>query len=129
MPTIDLNRGKRQMSSLWCVVLAADGPEAFLPAAAVESLKRQGGAHRFVTVLRNDPGLIAQLYASKVRYTGGPLLCHSGSETAEMFVGAGVARVRDLFWMAEQRVFDGVSTGAENGLQRATGAARPEPSA
>ncbi|MDO8777233.1 MAG: ATP-dependent zinc metalloprotease FtsH [Burkholderiaceae bacterium] len=50
--------------------LKADGLEAILPAAVVESLKKQGGEHRFVTVLLNDPGLIAQLDASKVRYAG-----------------------------------------------------------
>jgi cell division protease FtsH len=50
--------------------LSADGLEKILPASRVEELKKQGGEHRFVTVLLNDPGLIAQLDASKVRYAG-----------------------------------------------------------
>ncbi len=50
--------------------LNADGLEKILPAARVEALKKESGEHRFVTVLLNDPGLIAQLDASKVRYAG-----------------------------------------------------------
>jgi cell division protease FtsH len=50
--------------------LNAEGLEKILPAARVEALNKQGGEHRFVTVLLNDPGLIAQLDAAKVRYAG-----------------------------------------------------------
>ena len=50
--------------------LSADGLEKILPASRVEALKKQGGEHRFVTVLLNDPGLIPQLDAAKVRYAG-----------------------------------------------------------
>ena len=50
--------------------LNADGLDKILPAPRAEALKKQGGEHRFVTVLLNDPGLIAELDASKVRYAG-----------------------------------------------------------
>lgn len=50
--------------------LNAEGMEKILPAPRIEALRKQGGEHRFVTVLLNDPGLIAQLDASKVRYAG-----------------------------------------------------------
>ena len=50
--------------------LQAEGLEQILPAQRVEALRKEGGEHRFVTVLVNDPGLIAQLDASKVRYAG-----------------------------------------------------------
>lgn len=50
--------------------LNADGLEEILPAPRIEALKKQGGEHRFRTVLLNDPGLIAQLDASKMRYGG-----------------------------------------------------------
>jgi len=48
--------------------LQADGLEGVLPADRVAALKRNGGEHRFTTVLINDPGLVAQLDAAKVRY-------------------------------------------------------------
>jgi len=50
--------------------LNADGLDQILPAPRIEALKKQGGEHRFRTVLLNDPGLIAQLDASKMRYGG-----------------------------------------------------------
>ena len=50
--------------------LQAEGLEQILPPQLVEALKKEGGEHRFVTVLVNDPGLIAQLDAAKVRYSG-----------------------------------------------------------
>ena len=72
--------------------MRAEGLEKILPAPRVEALKKQSGEHRFVTVLLNDPGLIAELDASKVRYAGvleskwfGPLL--SWVAPTLMFVG------------------------------------------
>ena len=53
---------KKQIFSLWYVVLAL--------IVLVTLQEFIGGEHRFVTVLLNDPGLIAQLDASKVRYAG-----------------------------------------------------------
>ncbi|MCW5660020.1 MAG: ATP-dependent zinc metalloprotease FtsH [Burkholderiaceae bacterium] len=48
--------------------LNADGLEKILPAARVDALKKAGGEHRFATLVPEDPGLIAQLDAAKVRY-------------------------------------------------------------
>ncbi len=50
--------------------LNPEGLETVLPAASIEAIKKKTGEHRFTTVLLNDPGLIAQLDASKVRYAG-----------------------------------------------------------
>jgi cell division protease FtsH len=50
--------------------LEVDGLEGVLSADRVAALKRNGGEHRFTTVLINDPGLVAQLDAAKVRYAG-----------------------------------------------------------
>ncbi|MDG0855831.1 ATP-dependent zinc metalloprotease FtsH [Roseateles puraquae] len=50
--------------------LKVDGLEQILPKEKVEALKRSGAEHGFATVLLNDPGLVAQLDAAKVRYGG-----------------------------------------------------------
>lgn len=48
--------------------LKADGLEQTLPKDKVEALRKSGGDHSFQTALVNDPGLVAQLDAAKVRY-------------------------------------------------------------
>ncbi|NML16945.1 ATP-dependent zinc metalloprotease FtsH [Azohydromonas caseinilytica] len=48
--------------------LKAEGLEQVLPKERVDQLKSAGGEHRFATVLVDDPGLVAQLDAAKVRY-------------------------------------------------------------
>ncbi|WP_137895356.1 ATP-dependent zinc metalloprotease FtsH [Ramlibacter sp. 2FC] len=50
--------------------LNADGLEQVLPAARVEAIRKTGGEHRFVTVRVDDPELVPQLDAAKVRYAG-----------------------------------------------------------
>ncbi|MCR5882239.1 ATP-dependent zinc metalloprotease FtsH [Rhizobacter sp. J219] len=50
--------------------LRAEGLDQILPKDKLEALKRAGGEHGFATVLVNDPGLVAQLDAAKVRYGG-----------------------------------------------------------
>src|SRR5512142_1875437 len=51
--------------------LAAEGLEGLLPKAKLEELKRSdGGAHRFVTTRVDDPGLVAELEAANVKFTG-----------------------------------------------------------
>ncbi len=51
--------------------LAASGLEALLPKEKIEELKRFGqGTHRFVTARVDDPTLVPDLEASKVRFTG-----------------------------------------------------------
>lgn len=50
--------------------LRADGVEQVLPKERAEKLQREGGEHRFATVLLEDPTLVAQLDAAKVRYGG-----------------------------------------------------------
>ena len=51
--------------------LAAEGLEGLLPKEKIEELKRSGGgAHRFVTARVDDPGLVAELEAANVKFTG-----------------------------------------------------------
>jgi cell division protease FtsH len=51
--------------------LAAEGLEGLLPKDKLEELKRYGGgAHRFVTARVDDPGLVAELAAANVKFTG-----------------------------------------------------------
>lgn len=48
--------------------LRSQGLEDVLPKEKVEELSRTGGDHLFATVLVEDPTLVAQLDAAKVRY-------------------------------------------------------------
>jgi len=51
--------------------LAANGLERILPAERLESIRRLGGdEHYFVTVRVDDPALVADLEAAKVRFAG-----------------------------------------------------------
>ena len=51
--------------------LAADGLEGLLPPQKLAELKRSGGGtHRFVTARVDDPGLVSELEAAGVRFTG-----------------------------------------------------------
>jgi cell division protease FtsH len=51
--------------------LPADGLEGLLPAEKLEELKRAGaGPHAFVTARVDDPGLVAELEAAGVKFTG-----------------------------------------------------------
>jgi cell division protease FtsH len=51
--------------------LAAEGLEGILPKEKIEELKRRGGdGHRFTTARVDDPGLVGELEAAKVRFTG-----------------------------------------------------------
>jgi cell division protease FtsH len=51
--------------------LAAEGLEGLLPKEKLEELKRAGGGqHRFVTARVDDPGLVAELEAANVKFTG-----------------------------------------------------------
>ena len=51
--------------------LAADGLEGLLPKEKVEQLTvKGGGAQRFVTTRVDDPGLVAELEAGNIKYTG-----------------------------------------------------------
>ena len=51
--------------------LAPEGLEGVLPKQKLEELKRYGGgAHAFITARVDDPGLVAELAAAKVRFTG-----------------------------------------------------------
>jgi cell division protease FtsH len=51
--------------------VAAEGLEGLLPKAKLEELKRSGGGpHRFVTTRVDDPGLVAELEAANVKFTG-----------------------------------------------------------
>ncbi len=51
--------------------LKPEGLEGLLPKEKLEELKKFGqGEHRFVTVRVNDPTLVQELEASKVRFTG-----------------------------------------------------------
>jgi cell division protease FtsH len=50
--------------------LSPDGLEGLLPKAKLEALKREGGAPRFVTARVDDPGLVAELEAANVKFTG-----------------------------------------------------------
>ena len=51
--------------------LAADGLEGLLPKEKIDELKRYGGGvHRFITARVDDPGLVAELEAAHVTFTG-----------------------------------------------------------
>jgi len=51
--------------------LAANGLEGLLPKEKLDELKRYGaGVHRFVTARVEDPGLVAELEAAHVAFTG-----------------------------------------------------------
>ncbi len=60
--------GERTISG----TLKPDGLEGLLPKEKLEELKRagEGKEHRFVTVRVDDPALVAELDAAKVRYAG-----------------------------------------------------------
>lgn len=73
--------------------LRAEGLEQVLPKEKVEALKRSGGEHAFATALVNDPGLIAQLDAAKVRY---------GTVRQSKWIGALIS------WVAPALVFFGI---------------------
>ena len=73
--------------------LKADGLDRILPREKVEALERVGGEHAFATVLLDDPGLVAQLDAAKVRY---------GTVRQSKWLGA------LLSWVAPALVFFGI---------------------
>ena len=73
--------------------LRADGLEQVLPKDKVEALKRAGGEHGFAAALVDDPGLVAQLDAAKVRY---------GTVRQSKWIGALVS------WVAPALVFFGI---------------------
>jgi cell division protease FtsH len=73
--------------------LRADGLDQILPKEKLEALKRTSGDHGFATVLVNDPGLVAQLDAAKVRY---------GSVRESKWLGALIS------WVAPALVFFGI---------------------
>jgi cell division protease FtsH len=73
--------------------LRAEGLDQILPKDKLEALKRAGGDHGFATVLVNDPGLVAQLDAAKVRY---------GSVRQSKWLGALIS------WVAPALVFFGI---------------------
>jgi cell division protease FtsH len=51
--------------------LSAEGLEGLLPTEKLEELKRAGGGpHQFVTPRVDDPGLVAELEAANVKFTG-----------------------------------------------------------
>jgi len=51
--------------------LSPEGLEGVLPKDKIEELKQYGkGTHRFVTARVDDPGLVAELEAAKVRFSG-----------------------------------------------------------
>jgi cell division protease FtsH len=51
--------------------LAAEGLEGLLPKEKIDELKRHGGGtHRFTTGRVDDPGLVAELEAANVKFTG-----------------------------------------------------------
>jgi cell division protease FtsH len=63
----DLVIGKQVISG----TLAANGLEGLLPKEKLDALKRYGGGvHRFVTARVDDPGLVAELEAAHVPFTG-----------------------------------------------------------
>jgi cell division protease FtsH len=73
--------------------LRTEGLEQILPKDKLEALKRVGGEHGFATVLVNDPGLVAQLDAAKVRY---------GSVRESKWLGALIS------WVAPALIFFGI---------------------
>lgn len=73
--------------------LNPDGLDQVLPKEKVEALARQGGEHGFATVLIDDPTLVPQLDAAKVRY---------GSVRPSKWLGT------LLSWFAPALVFFGI---------------------
>ena len=73
--------------------LKAEGLEQILPKDKLAVLQRAGGEHGFATVLVDDPGLVAQLDAAKVRY---------GSVRESKWLGALIS------WVAPALVFFGI---------------------
>jgi cell division protease FtsH len=73
--------------------LRAEGLEQILPKDKLEALKRTSGVHGFATVLVDDPGLVAQLDAAKVRY---------GSVRESKWLGVLIS------WVAPALVFFGI---------------------
>ena len=63
----DLTLGERVITG----TLRTEGLEGLLPKTKLEELRKFGqGEHRFVTVRVEDPALIPELEAAKVRFTG-----------------------------------------------------------
>jgi hypothetical protein len=63
----NLALGERVISG----TLAAEGLDGFLPKAKIDELKRMGkGEHKFLTVRVNDPSLVSDLEAAKIRFEG-----------------------------------------------------------
>jgi len=64
----DVALGERTISG----TLKSEGLEGLLPKKQIEELKRagEGKEHRFVTVRIDDPNLVKELEAAKVRFTG-----------------------------------------------------------
>jgi len=63
----DLTLGERAITGR----LKEEGLEKFLPKEKIEELQKLGkGEHRFVTVRVNDPSLVQELEAAKVRFAG-----------------------------------------------------------
>jgi cell division protease FtsH len=50
--------------------VAGEGLEGLLPKEKLEAFKRDGGTHRFVTARVDDPGLVTELEAANVKFTG-----------------------------------------------------------
>jgi cell division protease FtsH len=73
--------------------LRAEGLDQILSKDKLDALKRVGGEHGFATVLVNDPGLVAQLDAAKVRY---------GSVRESKWLGALIS------WVAPALIFFGI---------------------
>lgn len=73
--------------------LSADGLDQILPKEKVEALKQASGDHGFATVLVDDPNLVAQLDAAKVRY---------GSVRQSKWLGVLIS------WIAPALIFFGI---------------------
>jgi cell division protease FtsH len=88
--------------------LRVDGLEKILPRDRAEALQRGGGEHRFTTVLVEDPGLVAQLDAAKVRY---------GTARPSKWLGALVSWVAPalvffgIWWLLMKRIGGGMGHG------------------
>ena len=88
--------------------LRADGLDQILPKDKIEALKRTGGEHGFSTVLVDDPGLVAQLDAAKVRY---------GTARQSKWLGALVSWVAPavvflgIWWFLMKRIGGGMGHG------------------
>jgi cell division protease FtsH len=73
--------------------LRTEGLQQILPQQKVDELQRVGGEHGFATVLIQDPNLVAQLDAAKVRY---------GTRRESKWLGALIS------WVAPALVFFGI---------------------